>query len=105
VDVGKLNKQLTLRTNTVSVDAGGGRTDSFADTITVWGSVVPLRGVERARAAAIDATLTHKITVRHNSRITADDQITYNSRTFRLSVPINVDEASRTTEIMAREVV
>jgi SPP1 family predicted phage head-tail adaptor len=82
----------------------GGLVDSWANTITVWGSVTPLQGNERQRAAAIDATLSHKIVVRYNSRITPDDEITYNSRTFRVGVPVNVDEASKVSEVLAEEV-
>ncbi len=104
MQVGQLNKRLTLRTNTPSTDAMGGLVDSYANTIVVWGRVEPLRGTERQYAMGIDASLSHKITTRYNSKLDSTDQITYNSRTFRVGVPINVDEASKVSEVFVEEV-
>lgn len=104
MDIGSLNKRLTIRTNTPATDDGGGLVDSFANDVTVWGSVKPLRGAERQRAMAVDASISHMVRIRYNSRLDSADQITYNSRTFRVSTPINVDEASRVAEVMVSEV-
>jgi len=106
MDVGRLNKRLTLRTNTPTTDDGGGLVDSFANTITVWGSLEPIRSFERMRAGGIDATATHMTRLRYNSRVTPDDQVTYDGRTFNIiGAPVNVDEANCVHEMTLEEVV
>ena len=104
MDVGKLNKRLALVTDSPTTDAGGGLVPSLSTAITVWGRVEPLRGYEKQLAMGIDATLSHKATIRYNSRFNPRGTITYNSRSFRIHSAVNMDEANKTQELLLTEV-
>jgi SPP1 family predicted phage head-tail adaptor len=99
-----MNKRLALTTNSPTADGAGGLVDVYTTAITVWGAVEPLTGYEKSLAMGIDATLSHKIGIRYNSRFNPRGVVTYNSRSFKIHSVVNEDEANRKIVMLATEV-
>lgn len=101
-----LRHSITVQAPNPSVDAGGGRSNPWASPTTVAtirACIEPLRGFERLRAMQLEAPVSHKITARWRSGITAKHRLKFGSRLFNIRSVINMDERSRWMEIMADE--
>ena len=104
---GSLRHRITIQSAVVSTGdgMGGGGTTRWDDTMTVWASVVPLRGDELLMAGQTQSEISHKIETRYRSDITAVNRIKFgSSRYFDIQVPINVDERNRELILMCKEI-
>jgi SPP1 family predicted phage head-tail adaptor len=69
---GKLRERVTFQKRSAQADDGYGNTlTAFADVMTVWAGVAPLRGGEEIMAARLQGTQPVVITVRYSSQTVA----------------------------------
>lgn len=68
---GQLDQRVTLQTATVTRDAVGGPSESWADTVTVWARVRPLSGKQIAQAQQVSADVSTAVEIRWRAGITA----------------------------------
>ena len=95
--LGKMRHRINIQTLSRSADTLGGNSHSFSTTVTVWGMIEPLVGNERVEGGQIENRQRFKFTMRHNSNLTTDDRLNYDSRNFRiLSIqkPMEIDKYS-----------
>ncbi len=95
---GRLDKQITIKRRGSGQDSIGQPTGTWATVATVWANIKPIGGREKIRAGAVESTLTHTIQCNYSADLlpatSSDDlQITYGSRTFRVTAARDVDEA------------
>lgn len=64
IDPGKFRRRIQIHTNTPTEQDSGQEVNVFALAATVWGSVEPIRGLERFEALQVKAMVTHRITIR-----------------------------------------
>lgn len=103
LDPGKLRHRVKLQTLTRTPDAGGGYTETWTDTATVWAAVEPLQGTERLRAMQVSPTLSHRIRMRYRANVTSAMQAVYNGRAFDITSVIDPGERHRELELLVEE--
>ncbi len=84
--IGELRHRVTFQTQTIISDAQGGQTQTWADLMTVWGKLEPVKAWEKMMAARIQYARSHVLWIRHSSNITMADgnllRVTFDSRTW-----------------------
>lgn len=105
---GTLRKRLTFQTRTQEQDSLGQQENAWTDAFTCWGEIAPLSGRELLAAAAVQAALTHTVTVRYrpelaNPRAVAAMRIRYGTRVFNIHASMNEDERNRLVTLSVEE--
>lgn len=103
VNVADFRHRVTLQTLTETADGSGGFTSSWADTVSVWASITPASGYERAQGQQLEAIITHKMMMRYMAGLNTKQRIKFGDRYFSITSIINLDEANRFLQIMAAE--
>lgn len=103
MQIGKLRHRIVIEDLTEGRDAQGGIDRSYPTLTTVWGNVRPLRGRELFNAQQVKDQVTHEITIRFQSVVTAVMRLQHRSRTFNILSVVDVDERLRQTTILAEE--
>ncbi len=103
MNIGKMNKRITIQTATDAQDSFNSATETWADTVTLWGNINPLSGKEYNANAQTESETTHVITVRYKSGITTKNRIKYGSRYFDIENVININESNQWLEMMCTE--
>ena len=80
-----------------------GYADSWADTATVWARIEPLSGRERLAAQRIEDTVTHRVTIRYRSGVSARQRIAFGVRVFNIRAVLDVDERNEWLELLCEE--
>ncbi len=102
-DVSTFKKRLTIQSVSRVSDGQGGSTESWTDGATVWASLEPLKAYEKFQASQIQVPVTHRITMRYRSDVTAASRFTLGTRIFYVKEVINMNEESRFLVIKAIE--
>lgn len=79
---GRLTERVTFQEATLVDDSVGGFSTSWGSidtTPTMWASVEPLTGREALHAGQLEARVTHRVTVRRRSDLTAQMRIRWDS--------------------------
>jgi SPP1 family predicted phage head-tail adaptor len=72
MEAGKLRERVTFQKRMLQADDGyGNALTAFADVMTVWARITPLRGGEGVIAARLQGTQPVLITVRHSTETAA----------------------------------
>ena len=101
--IGDLRKRVTLQTESSVSDNAGGYTLSWADVATVWADIVPTSMSEVIMAQRLEGHVTHRVTIRYRSDITADMRVMYGARIFNVRGYMNKDENNRWIELLVEE--
>jgi SPP1 family predicted phage head-tail adaptor len=108
---GKLRHWLIIEQNTISVDANGDRTESWATFAQCWGQIMSGVGREFFAAKQVYADLSHSILIRYVAGVKHDMRIKFvdpkNSNTvryFNIRSVANRDERNESLQIQASEV-
>ncbi len=99
-----LRHRITLQTLTRTADAGGGYSETWTDTATVWASIEPLNGYERFQAQQMEAGLSHKITMRYRTGVSPVMRVKFGARIFRIHAVLNPDERNERLVLTCAEV-
>lgn len=67
---GKLDRRVTIQNLTETQDVSGDPIQSWADQVTVWAAVMPLRGDEPFENQQTLSKATTKFRIRYNTNIT-----------------------------------
>lgn len=93
IRAGELRHRIQLVKPTLVQDASGGiEEDQASVTATVWASVEALTGRELYAAQQKVSEVTHKITIRYMSGITAKLNVRFDNREFQIEAVQNPDE-------------
>lgn len=111
ITAGKLNKKIVIQRNTPAPDGEGGYTDAWAaDPVGgVWAMVKPVGGSERWLAERVTPGNRFRFVIRYRDDgngapyYSAEDQITYNGRTYGITSVVDIEDENRYIEIMALE--
>lgn len=100
---GRLNKRVILQTLTQTTDGGGGFTDSWADTATLWAGVEELTGSEGFEAQQTASTLSHRVTIRYRTGVTPQQRLKYGARVLKINAVINPGQLNERLELLCTE--
>lgn len=77
--------------------------ESYKPYKTVWANISTVNARESFEHNRSIADVSHEITIRYRKDITRDDIIRYQDRLFRIDYILNVNEAKRFLQILAKE--
>lgn len=103
VAAGLLNKRVILQTRTSTVDDGGGNTEAWADTVTLWARVSPLTGRERYAAQQVQSGISTEVEIRHRAGVVPQQRFKYGARLFYVQSVIDRDERNETLVCICEE--
>jgi len=104
--IGKMRHEITFQQEVQAEDDGGGYALTWANisgTPTVWAEVKPISAGEALRSMQLQGTVTHRITLREKTEITAKMRIKFGTRYFNIRGIRHIEERDRWTEILAEE--
>ncbi|QDP61063.1 MAG: putative head completion protein [Prokaryotic dsDNA virus sp.] len=93
--IGSFRNRIALQTNSTSTDLGGGQSDSWSTSTTVWAKAENMSGSESIFGNQIRGVATYKFTIRYISALTEKYRVSYNSKTFNISHVKDVYEGKR----------
>lgn len=80
MNIGRLDRQVTIQRRTETQDEFGQRTLNWTDVAKVWADIRTMSGRDQEQALAISSELTHTVAVRYR----ADLALPNNANTIRL---------------------
>ena len=104
-NAGHLRHRVTVQRAVDTRDASGGVIEEWRTIGDRWARVQPLRGRERYAAQQVNPALSHRITMRYTTAVSAARRIKLGDRIFHIEPPLNIDERGAWIEMMAREAV
>lgn len=99
----QLRHRVTIQTYTETQDTFGEPDKTWSTYATRWARIEPVTGREYYSVKAINATISHKMTIRNTSGLTPKMRIVYGSRTFQIVSVANIGERDRFMELMCYE--
>lgn len=84
---GMLRHQITIQSKSEARSAHGENADTWSEHATVWADVAPKAAKEGYEADQNVARITHEITIRALSTVTANMRVLFDSRYFYLTGP------------------
>lgn len=88
MDIGKLNKRVTIQLNTPTQDANGETVDSWATFATVWAEIKDLNGREFLAAAATNNAVQTKITIRYIAGVLPSMRVVHGADTYNIEAAL-----------------
>ena len=80
---GALRHTILIERETITSDGLGGGTKAWTTHKTLKAKIQPLRGNERLQAMRLEATISHKITIRFVTDIKPSDRVNYQGPSCR----------------------
>jgi len=103
MNIGDLNKRVTLQYQTKASDGMGGWTISYVDHATIFAAIWPTSAKEVVAANATSMVVSHRIRIRYRSVLKAAWRIKFGNRSFAIVSIINPNESGEGLDIMVEE--
>ncbi len=100
---GQLKHLLSIERVTEIQNSFGEPIKEWQEIAKVYGSIYPIRGIERYMSMEKHARATHEINIRYISSITPKDRIIYQNRVFEIISIFNLGERNRQLKIIVEE--
>ena len=100
---GKLRHKVTIEYRTLTADAYGGQTATWATLDTVWADLESLTGIESWQDKQQTPIITHKVTIRYRADIDPKMRIKYGSRYLNIANIVNKEERNIELALLCRE--
>lgn len=103
--IGEMQHRITIlqKTRGASDSAGGNVSETWATVCTCWAKIDPKSGREFIDAAQVVRRITHLITVRARSDVTAAMRVSYSGRTMAIVGMREILESGRWLELTCEE--
>lgn len=107
-DAGRLRHRVTLQQYTGAADSYGdplyADDSQWSDVCNVWAAIDPVSGREFYAAEQAQSAVTHKITLRWRSGVSAAWRVVLGRRVFRILSVIDWEERHESLLLMTQEV-
>jgi SPP1 family predicted phage head-tail adaptor len=103
MEIGKLNRLVTLQQPSTTQDAAGQPAPTWSDLASVWANIRYLSGMETIKAGAETAVVNASIRIRYRSDVTAAMRVSIGETVFQIKA-VMPDEAGRQFVDLAVEV-
>lgn len=97
---GKLDQRVTLQSAQRVRDGAGASADSWADVVTVWARVQPLRGREYFAADQMQEAVDYRVTLRWRPGIERTMRVLWRDEALDIVSVIDVEAKRETLELM-----
>lgn len=101
--VSDFRHKITIQTPARVPDGQGGWTVTYSTHIETWAKIEPLKASQIYFAQQNQHQISHKITMRYVSGLTADMRISFDSRLFEIREIRDLLERKRFQEVIAWE--
>ena len=107
MNIGKLNKRITIQENVTSTSDEGMEINEWQDFKKSWASIEPLslKYREFMSAQALNSEITINVKIRYTQGITPKMRVVFGNRIFEIIAVINPSEANIELNLMCKEVV
>ena|ERR1043166_7876409 len=102
---GTLNRYVVIEQATETQNARGEAVPTWSTFATVFASIEPLSGRELFTAQQRVADVTHVVRLPYQPGVLPKMRLNYNGRLFNILTVLNLQEANRKLELLAREIV
>lgn len=102
--INEMRHRTTVQRQVRTQDGGGGFTEvwqNLAAVPEVYAAIVPLSGSEQLRYHQLAAAVTHRITIRYRSDVTAAMRLTSGGKIYNITSVTDKDGRGTLLEIMA----
>ncbi len=82
--IGTLDQRVIIQREARTADDYGGAALAWVNVATVWASVRPLSGRERADFGEVEAPANYRFTIRRRGDVTAAMRITWNGAAYNI---------------------
>lgn len=105
LSAGKLNKRVSIKAQTTSRDSLNQKQATWSTIVNgdVWAAVEPLSNREAMEARANQTELSHRVTIRYRTDVTADMRIQYGTRSLAITGIRDPGERHEYLEILCIE--
>lgn len=104
LQAGRLRHQVYLQTlGTPTRNDSGDTVETWETYAKPWVSIEPLRGRELFTAQAVDARMTHRVTLRYVSNVSPADRLLCGERVLHILSVANIDERDRMLQLLCTE--
>lgn len=102
---GKLRKRITIEVVSQTVSDDGQPLETWTTFAVRWASVEPIEtsGREYLQAQAIQADVTHVVTLRYLAGVTPKHRVNWDNRTLEIQSTANIEERGRMLILYCRE--
>lgn len=99
INAGELDKRITIRRPTKTVNNFGEEVVAYIDVTTVWGKLKFLRGGERYAAKQINASIEAEFIMRYRPDVTVEDVLVCDGKEYDIAaiLPIGKNEGLQIT--------
>ena len=101
---GRLRHKVLIESETITQDAYGAPTRTWATFATVWASVMPLSGREYFEAGKTMSDVSTRIQIRYGTGITPQMRVKFGTRIYSIVSVINMDERNKEIELFCKEI-
>jgi SPP1 family predicted phage head-tail adaptor len=103
MQIGKLNRRITIKTVTRVADGLGGYNETASTVKETWAGVMPLSARESLNYGLELGERAHEITIRYDGVINQTNYIEYGGRSFRIRSVVNPEEGRREYKLICTE--
>lgn len=100
ITAGMLREPVTVQRQVSASDGMGGQAIQWVDLLTASASVIPLSGREAVQAMQLQASVTHRVTMRYRADLTPADRIIVRGKPMQIRAIINVEMRNRWLELI-----
>ncbi len=101
--VGAMRHRIILEKVASIPDGMLGMEDSYSTVDTIWGEIVPLKGLEQIESMKEGVTITHRIKIRYRKDIKGEWRIKFGDRYFNIISIVNVKERNEYLDLICKE--
>lgn len=95
VPLSRMEARVEVQERTVTQDVYGAAVPAWATVAVRWGKVEPLSGREQWQAQQVRPDVTHRVTLRYYSALTARHRLKIGERIFNIESVVNVENRRR----------
>ena len=104
VPIGKLDRRVTIQSQTTTQDAAGQPTNVWTDVWACWAGIQVVIGKEVYDAGGYISEVTHTVTIRYPSvAITSAMRVLYKNKKFTIKTVSDFDEGRKQLNLLCRE--
>lgn len=101
---GALDKRITIQSPSESQDEYGAPTQDWTDAATTWAAIRAATGKEIYASSGFVSQLSHVITIRWRTGISAKQRVVYRGRIFEIQAVSDPDESRTELKLLCLEI-
>jgi SPP1 family predicted phage head-tail adaptor len=100
---GTLRRQVTIQARSSTPDTFGQSVRTWTNLVTTSADIEPLSGRELEVARAVQAEVTHQVTIRYRTGLTDAMRVVYQGRYFNINSILDVGTRHETLQMLCTE--